>query len=57
MPIETLDDIVEQVADWVGAYGAHDDAEKKDCRCCFTQSLRARIESAAEIQSILKASR
>ncbi len=57
MPIEMLDDIVEQVADWVGAYGAHVDGEKKDCRNCFTSDLTRRIVSAAEIQAILEKGR
>lgn len=49
--IETLEDIVEQVADWVNAYGAHDETctQKRPCRMCFTQDLRHRIDCAAEV--------
>lgn len=53
MPIETLDDIVEEIADMVGVYGGHSDAETKTCRICFTEDIRRRILSAAEVEAIL----
>lgn len=55
MPIETLDDIIEQVADKIGIYGAHDSAcrENRPCRVCFTSDFRDRLKAAFEIEKIL----
>lgn len=57
--IETLDDIIERLADQVGIYGAHDDndeaCETKPCRCCWTSELRDRLEAAFKIEQKLKA--
>jgi hypothetical protein len=46
MPIETLDDIIEELADLCGIYGAHDDKEPRTCRVCWTLELRLRIDAA-----------
>jgi hypothetical protein len=54
MAIETLGDIIEQVADWIGVYGAHTDGEKIDCRICFTINLRQRIEAACNIEALMR---
>ncbi len=57
--IELLDDIIEQIADWAGVYGAHRDrdADCKPpdhcCRCCWTSHLKERILDAVEIESAL----
>jgi len=54
--IETVDDIVEQVADWIGAYGAHDPERctlKKQCRMCFVESFRDRIVAAVQVEQKL----
>jgi hypothetical protein len=60
--IETLDDIIEEIADRKGVYGAcphHDDgdcaADKPGCRCCWTANLRARIDAAVEVERKLNA--
>lgn len=61
MPIETLPDIVEELADKLGIYGAHGDENeespndvtctpKRPCRICFTSDLSERIVAAMEIQ-------
>jgi hypothetical protein len=57
MAIETLDDILEQLADWVGVYGAHDTDEPRPgfsselhCRVCFTSTLRQRIMGAVTVE-------
>ena len=49
--VETLDDVIEQLADWIGVYGAHDEqcTPKKMCRCCWTALMRERIERAIEV--------
>ena len=58
MPIETLDDIIEEIADSLDIYGCgpecddHPDACK--CRICFVISLDERIHNAMEIQKKLK---
>lgn len=59
MGIETLDDIVQQIANWIGVYGAHhpDDAPEDEsecaCRCCVVSSLTSRIREAVRIETIL----
>ncbi len=50
--IETLDDIVEEMANSVGAYGAHGELHPDgqcECRVCFTTGLKLRIRDAMEI--------
>lgn len=54
MPIETLSDIVEELADRLGVYGAHEDGESHVCRTCFTINLEGRIEAAVEIEQQLE---
>ena len=54
MSIETLDDIIEEIMDGLGIYGAHDDdiemdGDKCGCRCCRSSSLRSRIEDAVDV--------
>jgi len=51
--IETLSDVVEQIADWCNVYGVHDDNEKKPCRCCFTSDLTERINRAVSVDEKL----
>lgn len=51
--IETLDDIIEQIANWAGVYGAHDERCGKGhgaCRCCWTAELKGRILWAVEVE-------
>jgi len=56
MPIETFDDIIEELMDKLGIYGAHpedspDDFRKEcPCRCCQTASLVDRIRDALEVE-------
>lgn len=52
MPIETLDDIIDGLADKLGIYGAHDEEEGKGepCRVCWTSDLRAHILAAVQIE-------
>ncbi len=57
MSIETLDDIVEQIADRLGVYDSCDDEKcgwKSVCRCCFTSSLKERIRDAVRIEDVLE---
>jgi hypothetical protein len=53
MALETIDDLVEQIADWSGFYGAHVEGETGLCRCCFTAELRDRIRAAANVEAIM----
>lgn len=63
--IETLDDIIEQIADWCGVYGAHVENRQPHgencrpphwcCRPCWTSWLRARIEEAVRVETLLNA--
>ena len=60
--IETLDDIITEIADRCGVYGAHgnrDDGECEGprgeisltpCRMCFEEILKTRILNAVEIE-------
>jgi hypothetical protein len=59
MPIETLQDVVEYLADQVGIYGAHDDeaCEKKPCRVCWTGDVTERIWKAVRIEEQLERGR
>lgn len=52
MAIETLDDIIESVADQAGIYGAHDDSCKPGhvCRVCWTSDLRDHLMAAFEVE-------
>lgn len=56
--IETLDDIIEEIADRVGVFGARDhvnDAPDFVCPCrnCFTSPLRDRITKAVAVGNAL----
>ena len=59
MPIETLDDIAEELADRLGIYGAckapNDDECPAECSCRpnFVGGLLARIRRAVEIEQRL----
>ncbi len=67
MPIETLDDIIEEIADVRGIYGAHGDeleepphhvtcTATKPCRVCWTSGLRDRIVLALDNERKLSTS-
>lgn len=50
--IETLEDIVEELANNLGIYGAHGEEHPDgqcECRVCFSIQLRGRIEAAVEV--------
>ena len=63
MPIETMNDIVEQLADKVGIYGAHDEDDDAacqglhPCRCCWTSDLIDRINCAVRTEQALERGR
>lgn len=61
--IKTLDDVISEICDVAGIYGAHDDDGsgnidlstcgpelKKMCRICAESYLRTEIESALDIE-------
>jgi hypothetical protein len=52
MAIETVDDIVEEVLDLLGIYGAHSDSCKgrTTCRCCASSNLTGRLRAAFDIE-------
>jgi hypothetical protein len=52
--IETLEDIVEQLMNLLGVYGAHDDGEARPCRACRASDLRERILAAVEVERKLR---
>ena len=57
--IETLDDIIERLADQIGVYGAHDEendeaCDDKPCRMCWTSELREHIEAAVKVENKLR---
>lgn len=62
MAIEVLDDIVEELADRLGVYGAHGTEEENEgrltdiyhCRVCFTIGMRQRIEAACNIEALMR---
>lgn len=59
MAIETLDDIVEQLMDNLGFFGAHDERcdEENTCRCCAASGIRSRILAAVEVEQTLYSKR
>jgi len=56
--IETLNDIIEELADKFGIYGVgpKEGSHPTDCKCriCFCIWLKGRIEKAAEVERRLK---
>ena len=51
MAVETLDDIIEELADQFGIYGCGPEEDHPtDCKCriCFVSDLTQRIETAAK---------
>ena len=53
MPIETIDDIVEEVLNKMGVWGGHPEEEPDgecNCRCCQSSDLTERIRRAALIE-------
>lgn len=53
--IETLDDIVENIADKLNVYGADRyHCVGCVCRVCFTADLKQRIQRAVRIQEVLE---
>ena len=56
MAIETLEDIIEELANELSIYGAHSEHSADcECRVCFTSQLRRRIDDAVEIERKLSA--
>jgi len=54
MSIETLDDIIEEIANGLNIYGSHLEGEQVACRCCFVASLKQRIRDAVRIEQVLE---
>ncbi len=54
--IATVDDILENLADQLGIYGAHTPEREErfgdgcNCRVCWTSSTRQRILSAVDVE-------
>ena len=68
MAVETLDDVIEEICDAMGVYGAHGDPDDSStsrdetpcegrlrgmCRVCASAYLHKRIRKAAEIERLL----
>ena len=54
MSIETLDDIIEDLADKMGVYGAcceEGHESWRDCRVCFTSGLKSRLTLALDLEA------
>ena len=55
MPIETLDDIISEIADLAGIYGAHGEGDTcAPCRACFESQIKSRILAAVAVEEKLK---
>lgn len=59
MAIEVMDDLIEELANRIGVYGAHGDedtpnADMYHCRVCFQIGLRKRIEAVANIEALMR---
>ena len=59
MAIETLDDILDGLADQLGIYGAHpeDMDEECECRCCWIAGMKQRIRDTVQLEADLEAVR
>lgn len=61
MAIETMEDILTELADKLGIYGAHGDDEESTsmyhCRVCFEVGLANRIREARSIEAMLNFAR
>lgn len=59
MAIETVDDIVEELMNLLGVFGACDEDHecKRTCRCCATSHLRSRLDEAYKVEEILSSFR
>jgi hypothetical protein len=59
MSIETVNDLVTQIANWIGVYGTHEEIDLPTigkecaCRCCFESIMANRIRLAVKIETIL----
>lgn len=53
--VETIDDVVSDIANQIGIYGACDGGDicSKNCRSCFELHLRERILEAVRIEQLL----
>ena len=53
--IETIDDIIEGLADALGIYGAHDEScsDIRMCRCCWAPWMHDRLITALENEKLL----
>lgn len=52
--IETIDDIIEGLADELGIYGSHiDDHPSGPCRSCWTSDVKERLIRAAEFEDMI----
>lgn len=56
MSIETIADIVEELADKVGVYGAHSEQCERGypCRSHWTADLKERLDAAFEVRQKLR---
>jgi hypothetical protein len=54
MAIETLQDILTELADRLGVYGAHGEDDETECqpqcRMCFESDMKERIKAAIEVE-------
>ena len=59
MSIETLDDIVSEITDQIGRYGAcqsqgENCSSHQSCRACFESSLKSRLLDALEVHQLMQ---
>jgi hypothetical protein len=50
MTMETLDTILEEIADRSGICSHHIEGEQTECRSCFIRSLRQRLIKAVKFE-------
>jgi hypothetical protein len=51
--LETPDELAEFLANQLGIYGAHEDGEANECRCCFVAGVKERIRNAVKNEKLL----
>lgn len=55
MPVELVQDIIEELANEFGIYGSHDEHCHEDdpCRVCWTAALQVRLKHAVDAERLL----
>ena len=54
---ESVDDVIEYLANQIGVYGCHQEGEARTCRVCWTADVKDRLLTAVETERLLELGR